>query len=127
MVSGFTQDKSFLGRDFLTWLWFRCEVEGGEFDLGTTPEEQVALVVEDALALVAAAPSDDDDQTVMSLRKGKPTLRPEAASALGAGMTLRKARLYAARGQREWHFTLDGDTLDVSSLKTPDPDASAAD
>jgi hypothetical protein len=58
----------------------------------------------------------------MTLRGGSPTIRPEAASALGAGMSLKKARLYLARGPREWHFTLDGETLDLSGLKVPQLD-----
>jgi len=123
MAADFTTDRSFLGRDFLTWLWFRCEVEGGEFDLSATGggKEPVAVVVEDALSLV----STTEDLCVMTLRKGKPTLRPEAASALATGMTLKKARLFAARGPREWQFTLDGDTLDLGSLRTPEPEAEA--
>ncbi|MBI3726189.1 hypothetical protein HY251_19845 [bacterium] len=124
MATDFTSDRSFLGRDFLTWLWFRCEVEGGEFELsleGEKEDSRVALVVEDALSLV----STGEDGSVMTLRKGTPTLRPEAASALASGMTLKKARVFAARGPREWQFTLDGDTLDLGSIKTPEPDEPA--
>ena len=113
-------ERSFLGRDFLTWLWFRCEVEGGEFELPSSDSkksEPTAVMVEDALALVSV----EEDGSVMTLRKGSPTARPEAASALAAGMTLKKARLLVARGPREWQLTLDGDTLDIGSLKTPDP------
>jgi recombination associated protein RdgC len=108
-------DRSFLGRDFLTWLWFRCEVEGGEFDISGT---STAVMVEDALALVSAA----EDGSVMTLRKGTPTTTPQAASALAAGMALKKARLFVARGPREWQFTLDGETLDMGGLKTPEID-----
>ncbi len=111
------QEQAFLGRDFLTWLWFRCESEGGEFDLGGRDGGgQTAVMVEDALALVSV----DEDGSVMTLRKGSPTARPEAASALAAGMTLKKARIFVARGPREWQFTLDGETLDLGGLKTPE-------
>lgn len=117
-------ERGFLGRDFLTWLWFRCEVEGGEFELpsahgGSSQLQSTAVVVEDALALVSV----EEDGSVMTLRKGTPTARPEAANALAAGMTLKKARLIVARGPREWQVTVDGDTLDLSGLKTPQPDA----
>ena len=115
--SGATLEQSFLGRDFLTWLWFRCEAEGGEFDLGGRDGGgSTAVMIEDALALV----SSDEDGSVMTLRKGTPTTRPEAANALAAGMTLKKARVFVARGPREWQFTLDGETLDVGGLKTPE-------
>jgi len=112
-----SSEQSFLGRDFLTWLWFRCEAEGGEFDLGGRDGGgQTAVMVEDALALASV----DEEGAVMTLRKGMPTVRPEAASALAAGMTLKKARFFVARGPREWQFSLDGETLDVAGLKTPE-------
>lgn len=111
-------EVSFLGREFLTWLWFRCEAEGGEFEIpadgGRT--NSVAVMVEDALSLVSL----EEDGAVMSLRKGTPTTRPEAASALAAGMQLKKARIFMAQGPREWQFTLDGETLDLGGLKTPE-------
>ncbi len=112
-------EQAFLGRDFLTWLWFRCEAEGGEFDLGGRDGGgQTAVMIEDALALVSV----DEEGSVMTLRKGSPTARPEAANALAAGMTLKKARVFVARGPREWQFTLDGETLDLGGLKTPEID-----
>ncbi len=110
----FAAERSFLATELLTWLWFRCEVEGGEFDLDGG---QVALVVEDGLSLA----SWDDDGPRASLRGGTPTLRPEAANALGGGLVLRRARFVAARGDREWHFALDGDTLDLLGVKVPEP------
>lgn len=109
----FALERSFLAQEFLTWIWFRCEVDGGEFDL---PEGSMAVVVEDALSLV----SWDEDDTRVGLRGGNPTLRPEAANSLAAGLMLRKARLFAARGDREWQFSLDGETLDLSGVKVPE-------
>jgi hypothetical protein len=109
----FAVERSFLAQEFLTWLWFKCEVEGGEFELADS--SGAAVVIEDALSLT----SWDEDGTKASIRGGNPTLRPEAASALKAGLTLRKARLIAAKGDREWHFSLDGETLDLLSVKVP--------
>jgi len=109
-------ERSFLASEFLTWLWFRCEVEGGVFDL---PSGGVSLAVEDALSLA----SWDDDALKASLRGGAPTRRPEAANALASGLLLKKARFILARDTREWLFSLDGDTLDLSSVKVVDPDA----
>ena len=53
----FALERSFLAQEFLTWLWFRCEVEGGDFRLPDSGE--VSLLVEDALSLA----SWDDDGT----------------------------------------------------------------
>lgn len=105
-------DHSYLGREFLTWLWFKCEVEGGEFEI---PSGRLDLVVEDNLFFVG----HDDDSTVAAVKGGCPTLRAESASALASGMTLRRARFQGARDERQWSFTLDAETLDVKSLKVP--------
>lgn len=111
----FALERSFLASEFLTWLWFRCEVEGGTFDL---PSGGVSIAVEDALTLA----SWEDDAVKASLRGGTPTRRPEAANALAAGLLLRKARFIAARAGREWLFSLDADTLDLRSVKVVESD-----
>jgi hypothetical protein len=116
----FAAERSFLAQEFLTWLWFRCEVEGGEFDLESGG---VAVVVEDALAFS----SWDPDGTRATIRGGTPTIRPEAAGALGAGLVLRRARLLVARNDREWHFSLDGETLDLLGVKVPEREDEAED
>lgn len=112
----FALERSFLASEFITWIWFRCEVEGGTFDL---PSGGLSVAVEDALQLV----SWDDDGVKSSLRGGAPTKRPEAAHALAAGLLLAKARFVAARAGREWLFALDGQTLDLTSVKVIDPEA----
>ncbi len=106
----FALERSFLASEFLTWLWFRCEVEGGVFDL---PTGGISLAVEDALTLAGW----DDEGLRATLRGGSPTRRPEAANALAGGLLLRKAKLVAARDTREWLFTLDGQSLDLSGIK----------
>ena len=112
----FALERNFLASEFLTWLWFRCEVEGGVFDL---PDGGVSVAVDDGLSLA----SWEEDGMKASLRGGSPTLRPEAASALASGLVLKKARMIVAKGTREWMFSLDGATLDLLGVKTADPDA----
>ena len=108
----FAVERSFLAQEFLTWLWFRSEVEGGEFDLDG---RHVAVVIEDSLSLCGW----DDEGPRTSLRGGNPTLRPEPAGALASGLMLHKARLIVAEGNREWQFTLDTESLDLLSVKVP--------
>lgn len=109
----FALERSFLASEFITWIWFRCEVEGGTFDL---PSGGLSVAIEDALQLA----SWDDEGVKSSLRGGAPTRRPEAAHALAAGLLLSKARFVAARAGREWLFALDGQTLDLTSVKVID-------
>lgn len=109
-------DCRYLGREFATWLWFRCEVEGGEFHLSSGPLE---LLVEDNLVFVG----HDDDDSATQVKGGCPTLRPEAACALAAGMTVRRAKVNAARDDKAWTFTLDAESLDLRSVKGPSAEA----
>ncbi|MGE0711805.1 MAG: hypothetical protein AB7N76_30820 [Planctomycetota bacterium] len=111
----FALERSFLASEFLTWIWFRCEVEGGTFDL---PSGGLSLAVEDSLTLVGW----EDDAVKAALKGGTPTRRPEAANALASGLLLKKSRFVAARAGREWLFTLDAADLDLKGVKVVEAD-----
>jgi hypothetical protein len=104
----------FLGEEFLTWLWFRWETDGGEFTLAGG--RVVGIALDDFLAF--GAPSDDD--TEQTLRRGLPTRTAEARTALRQGRRLRKARLLVAEGPRQWSAVLDAPTLTLNSVKLPE-------
>jgi hypothetical protein len=108
------ETHGFLGQEFVTWLWFRWETDGGEFQL---PGGRVVGVAIDDL-LTFAAPSDDD--TEQTLRHGLPTRTAEARTALRQGRRLRRARVILAEGQRQWTVTLDGASLNLSGTRLPD-------
>jgi hypothetical protein len=57
----------FLGEEFLTWIWFRWETDGGEFTL--PGGRVVGIALDDFLCF--AAPHDDE--TEQTLRRGLPT------------------------------------------------------
>lgn len=105
---------AFLGEEFLTWLWFRLETEGGEFDLGKG--KVLGVVLDDFLAF---APSEQDE-TEQILRKGLPTRSAEAAAALRGGRRLRRAKLLLAVGERQWSVVVDGPTLGLRSVRLPE-------
>ena len=102
-------DQAFLGEEFLTWLWFRRETDGGEFELG---DKTVEIAIDDFLAF---APSDDE--TEQTLRKGLPTRTAEARSALAAGRCVRSAKLLVADGEQHWNLVLDGPTMQLRSVR----------
>lgn len=110
---------AFLGEEFLTWLWFRTETEGGEFDFGRG--EVVGLSFDDLLEFAPL----DDDETEQTLKKGMPTRSAEARAALRSGRRLRRARLVLGLGDAVWSFTLDGATLGLRSVKLPEDDEEA--
>jgi hypothetical protein len=108
------ETHGFLGEEFLTWLWFRWETEGGEFHL---PGGRVVGVALDDF-LTFAAPSDDE--TEQTLRHGLPTRTEEARTALRQGRRLRRARMIIAEGPRQWSVTVDGATMRLSGAKLPE-------
>lgn len=108
------ETHGFLGEEFLTWLWFRWETDGGEYTL--SGGRVVGVALDDFLAF--AAP--DEDATEQTLRRGLPTRTAEARTALRQGRRLKKARLLVAEGSRQWSATLDAPTLSLGGVKLPD-------
>ena len=110
-------DSLLLGRDFLTWIWYKCESDTPKFivpDLG-----EFSVGIDGPLTLVSE--SIGSHETV--LRKGLPTLSPEAHSGIQAGKKLKSARVSITRGDDIWSFTVDADNFIFKSMKLPDGEA----
>ena len=119
LVEGASEDaERWMGRDFLTWLWFMAEEVGGKF---TVPEHGEFAVGIDG-PLIFAAEGEGAHEAVV--RKGVPTGAPEANSALCAGKKLRSARLMIGQGRgdtaRVWHLTFDAATCGFRAVKLPE-------
>lgn len=113
-------EKAFLGREFLTWLWYQTEQGSGVFE---HEGGQIGVVFDDYLAFV----SDEEDAQETAVRKGHPARCVEAWTALLAGKKLSKARIQFAQGERSWSTLLKGDGLSASATKLPDPEVEAGD
>jgi recombination associated protein RdgC len=115
-------EHAFLGEEFLTWLWFRIETCGGDFDLGR--DRTVGVSFDDYIAF---APRDDDE-TEHTLKKGSPSRCAEASAALHNGRRLRRAKLILGLGESVWSLTLDGPSMNLLGVKLPedDPDCESA-
>ena len=114
--------KRFLGREFLTWLLYRLEEEGGRLAIGG---DVVELALGDRLVLQEQGE-----------RNGKLTLvdegdvRSELGAGLRRGKLVDRARLTMTLQDRTWQLTLDGGLLTYDSLRCPplgDRDAGLAD
>jgi hypothetical protein len=104
------------GREFLMWLWYMSEAQGGEVALpdGGT----FAVMVEGPLLF------DQEEQGETAIRKGEPMVSAETRAALLSGKKLRRAKLTLARGGEEvWTCTLDADPFVIRSLKLPKTEA----
>ena len=102
----------FLGKEFLTWLWFRSEQNEGLIQAGDM--ETVELWFDDKLVLSGA---DGSEQGI--IRGEAPTEGPEARAALSMGKKVAEAKLRVIKGQRKWSLNIKGDTLAMSGTRIP--------
>jgi hypothetical protein len=107
------REKAFLGREFLTWLWFRSEQSGGrvEFPGGNTVE----VIFLDRMTL--DLPEAETPQTV-TIRGGQSELR-EGMAALREGKKIEEARVSVRAGDNEFTMLLKGTWFSFGSFRTP--------
>jgi len=102
----------YLGREFLTWLWYRSSLQNGIFQMTDGPLE----VWFDA-KLTLEAQGDIKESNV--IKAENPTETSEAHAALLNGKLVSDARLRMVSGQKQWTLSLKADTLGISSVKIP--------
>jgi hypothetical protein len=105
----------FLGDEFLTWLWYLIENDQNAF----------RAVDPDCLTLEVG------NRIVFENRKGKSVERitikgddaglEEGKLALKKGALVTELALVFKTGEHEWQFCIKGESLNLSSLKTPGP------
>lgn len=107
------RETEFLGREFLTWLWFKSETEGGLFNLddGTVAEFQL----DGTLTLT----SDSDERRETVICSGENPRLKEARFALSEYKKVTKAKIRLILGDDVWVFTLDSMWMNFSSMKGP--------
>ena len=107
------EEKAFWGHEFLTWLWFRSEEDGGDLEVaGIGP---VTLWIEDRLALGSL--ETESKQNI--LKEGDVSRSGEAATALQVGKKVLEARFGLIREDREYRFLIKGDTFDLQGVSIP--------
>lgn len=103
--------KRFLGREFLTWLLFRVEEDGGRLQVGDD-------VVELALGDRVVMQEEGEKQARLTLFD-EGDMRPELGAGLRGGKLIDRARIAVTRGERRWELSLDGGLLTYDSLRCP--------
>lgn len=110
-----SQDKTFLGKDFLTWLMAKSIIDNGKFKYeGIEPFE---VYFEKNITF-----SSDWENKEKSILKGQ-----EPAGGLGAlialmeGKKVEKANLHFIYREQDWRVIVTASTLDFSSFKTSLP------
>jgi len=104
----------YLGREFLTWLWYRSSQQNGVFELaGDVGQLEVWFDAK----LTLEAQGDIKESNV--IKAENPTETSEAHAALLNGKLVSDARLRIVSGQKQWTLNVKGDSLGIASVKIP--------
>ena len=104
------------GMEFLTWLFWAWDKNGGNF---TTPDgRECAYMLEGPLTFFREGTGAHE----VSIRKGSPLNSREAMACLLDGKMLRKVKFVLADGDNIWKATVDSSFL-FGSLKVPKGEA----
>ncbi len=103
--------EEFVIREFLLYLLYTTEINGGEVDVDG---EIIYLNVLDRLTL-----EGEGDVWETDLKKGVPSISQEAKRAILNGKMPSLMKLKIQSGEDSFVFTIDSKTLDLKSLKIP--------
>ena len=109
-------DLNFLGRELLTWLWFRTDTEEGPLRLRDGGE--ITVMLDRTLRLKCDYGLSGTDV----ITADGPTSLPDARAALRTGKQPTKAGLILGGPLGEFRLTLDALRMAVSGLILPEPD-----
>ncbi len=105
------EEKGFLGREFLTWLWYKSEQRGGLVEIPGSGD--VAVSFERFIILDSGEGTARETVTC----KGLSAELREAKTGLSLGKKVARAHLRLGRDDDQWLLTVDSKTLDISSLR----------
>lgn len=103
----------FLGDEFLTWLWFVIEKDRSL--LKKLDPELTSFEIGNRIVLEKRRKKAVERITI----KGEDADLDEAKLALKKGALVAEFNLIYRSAQQKWQFTLKGESLNLSSLKTP--------
>ena len=108
------EDISLIGREFLTWLWFKSEERNGRITLPKSTEE-VELHLLKRIALEAG--EGEYSQGVVC--SGLHAELTEGKEAIRQGKKVKESGIKLHRDQNEWEFNFKADHFYFQSLKMP--------
>jgi len=104
----------FLGNEFLTWLWFMISTDKNR--LRKYDPDLVSLNVGNRLVLENTRNNAKETVTI----KGDDADLEEGLLALRKGAVVTEMHLSYKAGAQNWHFSLKGESLNISNLKLPE-------
>jgi hypothetical protein len=106
-------DPLTVGREFLTWLWFKSEERNGMIRITGGDESEVVFV----RRLVLEAGEGEYAETIVC--QGLHADLKEGKEALRQGKKITAARLRMGHDKAEWEFTFKADRFHFQSMKLP--------
>ncbi len=103
----------FLGEEFLTWLWF--VIEKDPVILKKVDPDLTSLEIGNRIVLEKRHKKSVERITI----KGENAGLEEAMLALQKGALVAELNLIYRSAEQKWQFTIKGESLNLSSLKTP--------
>ena len=103
----------FLGEEFLTWLWF--VIDQNPAILRKTDPDLTSLEIGNRMVLLKRHKKAVEKITV----RGENAGLEEAMLALQKGALVAELNLVYRSAELKWQFTLKGESLNLSSVKTP--------
>lgn len=109
------RESAILGQEFLTWLWFKSEREGGRFKVG---DEWFEVYMEQRVSVEGGSGEGKEVATVA----GPHAELREARMGLTTGKKVNRALLRLAQDGEEWTMQLKAEDFAYNSVRTPKVD-----
>jgi hypothetical protein len=106
-------DPLVIGRDFLTWLWFKSEERNGSVLIPGRGD----VAIEFIRRIVLESGEGEYSETVVC--QGLHAGLSEGKEALRRGKKIKEARIKLERDSNQWEFTFKADRFQFQSLKLP--------
>jgi hypothetical protein len=113
-------DLGYVGREFLTWLAYHADVEGGLFEAdekADVPEFTIHFGGRVGLQALSGVVRD------VVLKGSAPASSPDLRYALAGGLSVKEAELLVtevgADPERSWRATVEARTMDLRGVKLP--------
>jgi hypothetical protein len=107
------KDKAFLGREFLTWLWYKSDQTGGSIETSDGKTVEVFFLDRMTLDLL-----DTETPQTVTLKGEQSELR-EGLAALREGKKIEEARISLNSGENDFTMTIKGTWFSFGGFKTP--------
>jgi hypothetical protein len=106
----------FLGNEFLTWIWYLADTGVDLSELAQIKDKAVTIKIGNGIVLENAM----GDQSVEKISiKGNDAGLEEGLTALRKGALVTDMNLVVTIDGNEFRFTLKGESMNITGLKTP--------